>query len=572
VAASRAEAGAIALRWTIAPGNYLYRESLKATINGRDIALTTPAGEEKDDPTFGRVEVYHQQADAMAAGLPGSGALQLTYQGCAEKGICYPPLTKAIDLATLAVSDVGRDIIGQIQFRSETPAPERDNVSPLKAPQESAQKSAQESTDDIAASFLKGDLGWMLAAFLGFGLLLSLTPCIFPMIPILSGIVAGSGGKLTTLRGFVLSSSYVLAMAAAYGAMGLAAGWSGQNLQAALQTSWALLLMAAVFVALALSMFGLFELQLPARLAVRLSGGSARGGSLGGAVFLGFGSALIVGPCVTPPLAAAMIYAAQSGEAGRGALALFALGLGMGLPLIAFGTFGARILPKSGPWLSQVKQVFGFVFLIVAAMLVARLLPEPATLALWGVVTIGAGVFLGGFDRLTVASGWGARLGKTAGLAVSIYGAALIVGFAGGAGDPMRPLAFLASSASNVAASSPEIKVTSLPTFDQALASAAPSGRPVLVSFTADWCTVCKSNEAVFDDPAIRHRLDRLTMISADVTTYNDNAKALMGRFSVVGPPTLFLLNTEGEEIPRSRIIGAITKDDVIRRLSLAGK
>jgi thiol:disulfide interchange protein DsbD len=563
VAASRADDGLLTLRWTIAPGNYLYRDSLKATLDGRDVPLATRTGDEKDDPNFGRVDVYHDEAEATVAGLPASGHLQIFYRGCAEQGICYPPLAKAIDLKTLAVSDVRQSRDSEARAESSAAT---SGAAPVVTP---SQPSGGEA--GAASTYMNGGFGSMLAAFLGFGLLLALTPCVFPMIPILSGILASSGDRLSPTRGFALSLSYVLAMSAAYAVLGLAAGWSGQNLQAALQTPWALGLMAAIFTALALSMFGLFDLQLPTGPATRLAGGRVRGGGVAGAALLGFSSALIVGPCVTPPLAAAMLYAAQTGEAGKGAAALFTLGLGMGLPIVAVGTFGARLLPRSGPWLAQVKRVFGVIFVFVSASLVTRLLPGPAALALWGTVAIGVGVFIGGFDRLRAASGWDARLGKATGLAAAVYGATLIIGFAGGATDPMRPLAFLGSGTAPVTSSASRSEVTSLAALDRALASLAGNGRPVLVSFTARWCTVCKSNEKVLDEPSIRARLEHLPVIAADVSTYGEEAKALLARFSVAGPPTLFLLDAGGQEIPGSRLIGPITADDIARRLAGAG-
>src|SRR5260370_32314684 len=243
---------------------------------------------------------------------------------------------------------------------------------------------------------LAGHVLAMPAGFFGFGLLLSFTPCVFPMIPILSGILARSGEHLSAKRGFVLSAAYVLAVALAYAALGVAAAWSWQNLQIALQTPLALGAISLVFVALALPMFGLYDLQLPARWIGRLSGGaSSNRGSIGGAALLGFGSALIVGPCVTPPLAAALLYVAQVGDLARGASALFALGLGMGVPLLAFGTFGAGLLPKSGPWLVRIKHVFGFVFIGMAVWMLSRIVPEWLTLELWGACLMGLGLYLG---------------------------------------------------------------------------------------------------------------------------------------------------------------------------------
>ncbi len=556
LAASRGSDSTLTLRWEAEPGNYLYRDSLEARLDGRQLDIALPAGEEKDDPNFGLVRIFHDSVEGRISGLPNAGELEVRYQGCAEQGICYPVIAKTVDLETLAISGVRLGLGGEVV--TDASAQGGDRIAPA----------ATEADAGPAAGYLAGNPFAMAAGFLGFGLLLALTPCVFPMIPILSAMLAGAGGRLSTGRGFVLSTVYVLAMSAAYGLVGLVAGWSGANLQMALQTPLALLSAAAVFVALALSMFGFYEIALPEALAARLSGGRGRG-SVVGAAILGLGSALIVGPCVTPPLAAAMLFAVQSGEAARGAAALFFLGLGMGLPLIAFGTFGARILPRSGEWMVRVRQGFGVVFLGVAAMLVSRLLSPPEALALWGVLAIGAGVFLGGFDTIRTTSGWQPRLGKTAGLVASLYGAALVVGAAGGAGDPLRPLAFMTRQGTVLTQPLEALRATSPAAFDAAVA--ANSGRPILVSFGADWCIVCKSNEEIMNQPDIRRRLDALPVVGVDVTKQDAGARSLMSRFAVVGPPTLFLLDAEGHEVPGSRMIGPITADEIAERLLRAG-
>ncbi|MGI6244587.1 MAG: protein-disulfide reductase DsbD [Pseudochelatococcus sp.] len=549
---------ALQLIWTVAPGNYLYRDSLKATLDGEAAAIETPPGDDKDDPNFGHVEIYHGSVSGRIADLPDTGRLEIDYQGCAEQGICYPPVRKTVDLATLSVGAAKRGPGG-----GQAPTTGMSSVdSPTMEPRDGA--------GAHGAALFSGNSLAMAAAFLGFGLLLSLTPCVLPMIPILSAMLAGAGGKLSAARGFALSSSYVLAMAGAYALVGFAAGWSGANLQTLLQTPVALALAAAVLVALALSMFGVFELSLPPALATRLSGRGS-GGSLIGAAVLGFGSALIIGPCVTPPLAAAMLYAVQTGEAARGAAALFFLGLGMGLPLIAVGTFGARMLPRSGPWMIAVRKAFGVVFLGVAAMLVARILPASAGLGLWGALAIGAGVFLGAFERIDGASAWQRRLTRTAGLVAVVYGVTLLVGAAGGARDPARPLAFLAAAQPKGSPAADVRRVSSSAAFDAAFKAAQAAGRPVLVSFTADWCTVCKSNEAVMEEPAIRERLHALPVIAVDVTAQDEAARALMTRFSVVGPPVLLFLDTRGGEIGGSRLIGPVTRREIMQRLENAG-
>jgi len=562
---------ALNLRWTIAPGTYLYRDSLSARLEGRDAAIEVPPGETKEDPTFGLVQVFHGAAEARLAHAPPTGILEVAYQGCADRGVCFPPERRSVDLVTLVVGEA----------RIALPELAGDNNPPAAAEAASIATAGGDAAIDapsVAAAAADGDpitavLGGnplvAVGTFFGFGLLLSLTPCIFPMIPILAAVLAGSPAPPSAGRGFLLSSAYVVAMAAAYGAVGFAAGWSGQNLQAALQTPWALGGAAAVFVLLAIAMFGALDLSVPARFAARLTGGS-RGGSLAGAAVLGFGSALIVGPCVTPPLAAAMLHAVQTGDAATGAATLFALGLGMGLPLVAVGTFGARVLPKSGRWLGQVRPAFGAIFLMIALLLVTRLLPPSQGLALWGAFAIGLGAFLGGFDRLAATSGWSPRLGKAAGLVAALYGAMLIIGAAGGASDALRPLAFLTAPPLALARSEPVEVVDTPAAFDDAFAGVA-GDRPVMVKFSADWCTVCKSNEAVLADAAIRERVAAMPAVVVDITDYDDETRALLSRFSVAGPPTLFLLDAAGREIPGSRLVGPITVADVEARLGRAG-
>ena len=558
LSAHRDTDASLRLEWQVAPGHYLYRDKIVVAAEA-PLAVATPAGEMKDDPNFGLTEIYHDRVIVPVEGEAArAGVLRITYQGCSEGGLCYPPVTRSLDPATLELTEVATGLrfgtnAGLTPAIAPPPQPDRGGVAPPDSP-------------------MMGSLVLTLASFLGFGLLLSLTPCVFPMIPILSGMLARAGERLSARRGFVLSTAYVLAMALAYAVLGLVAAWSGQNLQVVLQSPWALGLMAAIFVGLALSMFGLFELQVPVRWSGWVSGrAQGRAGSIGGAALLGFGSALIVGPCVTPPLAAALLYVAQTGDGARGVAALFALGLGMGLPLIVFGTFGSRVLPKSGPWLVWVKQLFGVVFLGLAAAMVLRALPEEFGLPVWGVGALGAAVFLGAFDRLTGASGWMRRLEKTAGLALAIYGATLIVGFAGGASDPLRPLAFLSAKGSTpTAAPSTALVVDSEAAFDQALAAARTAGKPALVSFTADWCTVCKSNDRVFADPAVAAALAGVSFIKADVTHYGEDSRRLMQRFDIVGPPTMFLLGSTGTEIAGSRRIGAISADDLTRPIERA--
>ncbi|NBJ10707.1 protein-disulfide reductase DsbD [Microvirga arsenatis] len=567
--ASKSADGGIILDWAIAPDMYLYRDKVIVSASPGDakpLPVETSPGQKKDDPTFGETEVYHDAARAtVSAGALAAASspqtVHVTYQGCAEKlGICYPPETKAIELAALPVANGG-------------PAASTGPSQPVEAAASATTAPPTPQTASQDNAWMSGSLASVLATFLGFGLLLTFTPCVLPMIPILSGMLARSGGRLSAGRGFALSVTYVLAMAAAYGLLGVAAAWSGQNLQAALQTPWALGAMSVLFVVLALSMFGLFELQLPSSWTSFISGRtSGMGGSLPGAAALGFTSALIVGPCVTPPLAGALLYVSQTGDMMRGAAALFMLGLGMGLPLIVYGTVGAKALPKSGLWLVRVKQAFGVVFLGVAIAMVSRIAPPQLSLALWAMLAIGAGVFLGAFDP---APGCAARrLAKAAGIAAVLYGGTLVVGAASGATDPLQPLATLArGSAPAVTSELAATRVTTPAEFDAAVETARAQGKPILVDFTAEWCVTCKEiDRTVFADPTVQARLKDVAFIRADVTDYNDGSRNLMQRFGVVGPPTILFLDPKtGQELAPARTIGTIDADGFLQKLTAAG-
>ena len=531
---------ALHLRWTIAPGTYLYRDRIRAEAGaGAELPVSTPPAQTKDDPNFGPTEVYHDSVEAIVPGaaLASLREVRVTYQGCAERGICYPPVTKRLDLASLASA-------------GESPA---GGTAPAAGP----------------AALLVGNIVGVLAGMFGLGLLLAFTPCVLPMVPILSGMIVRSGQGLTPGRGLALSGSYVLAMAAAYASLGVAAAWLGRNLQVALQTPLALGLMAAAFVVLALSMFGLFDLQAPRWWRERFGAPAAEGGSVAGAAFLGFSSALVVGPCVTPPLAAALLYVAQTGDVLRGALALFALGLGMGAPLVLVGAFGAGILPRSGPWLVRAKQAFGLVFLALAASLVTRLLPDGSSLLLWAALATGTGLAL----AMLTTNGRPSRAGRVAGLLTFAYGGLLLLGAATGADDPLRPLAGLGPSRLDHIVGART--VSSVPAFEAALLAARAEGKPVLVEFAADWCTVCRTNErTVLADSGIRERLKAVSVIRADVTRDDDATRALMRRFEVVGPPTLILMRPDGgevREVREARTEGELTVDDLKRRLALVG-
>ena len=551
--------------WSIEPGYYLYRDKLAASLGGKPLKLTTAQGELKDDPNFGPTEVYHREASAYIEAVPAKGEVLVTFQGCGENTICYPPVTKAIDLATLAVSDAtGRAERPHDSSSAETGGP-------------SGFHAAGAASDNGAdASGLDGSYISTLLTFFGFGFLLAFTPCMFPMLPILSGMLTQSAGRLSLARGFALSASYVLAMASAYGVLGIFAAWFGGNLQAALQTPVAVTLMSAVFVVLALSMFGLYELQLPQSLNAKLVPRNGESGSIGGAALLGFTSALIVGPCVTPPLAAALVYVAQTGNALRGSSALFMLGLGMGLPLLLLGTFGATVLPKSGAWLFRIKQVFGVILIGVALWMMSRILPLPLIATGWSVLAAGTGAWIALIAVNQPEPVWRLRQVPVvaASAALVVYGLFLAGGAIAGWYEPLRPLAWagIAPSVGTWHQGEDGFQIVTNETdLDEAIAAGRAEGRPILVDFSADWCTECRLMErTVLADEIVRRRLNGVRLIRADVTRYDAQSRNIMQRFAVVGPPTLIFLNPMGTEVESARTVGATVADDFLAKIAAA--
>jgi len=521
------------LSWDIADGYYLYRDKLAAdTADGIAVLLQTEPGIEMDDLTFGAVEVYFDNARAVMG--PVNGPVTITWQGCQDGGICYPPVKQ-----TLAALDGASS--------PATAAPAADGI---------VLAQEQGLIDSLRA---RGGTLLVLAGFLGFGLLLAFTPCVFPMFPILAGLLSRQGDTLTARRGAALSGVYVLAMASAFGLLGIAAAWSGQNLQVVLQSPAAIYGVAAIFVALALSMFGLFELQLPQAWTRRLSSaGSGRRGTFGGAAVLGFTSALIVGPCVTAPLAGALLYIAGTGDLMLGAGALFALGLGQGIPLLIAGTLGARVLPRAGAWMDGVKRLFGFVFLGMAIWLIGRLVPGPAILALWAGLLVSAGIFSGAMDLLPSDAGSARRGIKSVGVLSLIAGAIMAVGAALDGSDPLRPFATLQGVAGKAGATTGTVAfdtVINASALDAAI-SAKP-GVPAMIYVTADWCVTCRVIERnVWPDAGVQAALSGLNVIAADVSDFDAEGQEMLERLGAVGPPTMVFLDRNRTEAPETRIVG----------------
>ena len=543
------------VRFEIAKGYYLYRDNFRFAAEPSSIQLgkpELPKGKQKDDDTFGRVEVFY---DEVAIRVPvernSSGVLPLTLnvtsQGCADIGVCYPPQKQSV---SLEMPDAG--------------AP------PAAGPVERA-PTADES--GRIARLLSGASAWVvIASFFGFGLLLSLTPCVFPMIPILSGIIVGTGraGRgVSHARGFTLSLGYVLGMAVTYAAAGVAAGFSGTLLSASLQNAWVLGGFALIFVALSLSMFGFYELQLPSFMQSRLSEEAThlKGGSLAAVTLMGALSALIVGPCVAAPLAGALLYIGQTGDAALGGAALFSMGLGMGVPLLAVGLSAGTLLPKSGAWMEAIKKAFGVVLLATALWIVSPLLPVSAQMAGWAALLIVPAIFMHAIDPLPSHANAAMRFWKGVGLLMLLTGAAMLAGALSGATDPLRPLAALGSgNASAETRALPFERIRSLAELD---ARARAAGKPVMLDFYADWCVSCKEMERfTFSDPRVQQRLSGWLLLQADVTANSDDDKELLARFGLFGPPGILFFNNKGEELPDVRVIGYQRAEDFLATLA----
>ena len=546
---ARAAAGTVEVTFAIADGYYMYRDKFRFAAEGNPAvrldAPEFPSGRRHKDEFFGEVETYRKQVRIR---IPAQGEgrfdLKVTSQGCADVGVCYVPMESQTTLHLAAASAQGltdREASRQVE------------------PQ--ARWSIFASDIDIARLF-EANAALVLAGFFVFGILLTFTPCVLPMIPILSAIIAGEGRRLNKSRALALSVSYVLGMAVAYALAGVAAAYSGSLIAAALQNAWVLGAFALVFVALALSMFGLYELRLPGFLHQHLHAahGRLRGGQIASVAAMGVLSAVIVSPCVAAPLAGALLYISQTRDVVLGGAALFAMALGMGVPLVAVGVSEGALLPKAGPWMESVRRFFGVLLLAVAIWIVSPVIPLSAQFFAWGALLIGSAVFLRATDPLPAsATGW-SRLGKSVGIVALVAGIALIVSAFPAGKDVVQ--------APSAASPLPWTRVASLDDLEVKLKS---PGRPVMLDFYADWCVSCKEMEAfTFSDPRVRAELDRMLLLQADVTANSEADKALLKRFSLFGPPGIIFFDADGREIKGLRVIGYQNAERFRKTLSLA--
>ncbi len=546
--------------WKIHPEYYLYHDKFFIDIKGAEFDdVNFPKGEIKEDEFFGKVEV-HKGEFSVDIPLTNIQSSQVTFiakfQGCWLGGICYPPVEKSTDI-----------VLSKATESSAT-----DSVKTLPKSVLSATNTNSESlneTDKITALLQQDNILWILVSFFGFGLLLSLTPCVFPMIPILSGIIVGQKGEITTRKALIMSIVFVLAMSVTYSMAGVLAGYFGENLQVLFQTPWVLMVFSAIFVALAFSMFGYYEIQLPSGLQNKITNISNKqeGGNLIGVAIMGFLSALIVGPCVAPPLAGALIYIGQTGDAVLGGLSLFVLSLGMGAPLLLVGA-GVSKLPKAGGWMDNVKYVFGILMLAVAIYLLDRIITPYVSLILWASLFTLSPIAMGALNSFTSTTVAWQRILKGIGLLIVIYGVLLWGLVARGGGDMLAPLAGYGTSVQAEKAHIAFEKIKSSDDLDRVLAKAQGNNQIVMLDFYADWCISCKELERfVFSNVKVVSEMKNVIALQADVTANDATDKALMARFSIIGPPGILFFKA-GVENRSQRIVGEINAQDFLKHLN----
>lgn len=561
-------------RWNVTPGHYLYQNKMKFSIVDAPSGVTLgepdlPEGHGYDDPYFGYVVTYEEDVEIKVPvnGISNKLTIKTEYQGCSKvAGICYPPQfkTEVVDLSSFnPVADSAPDA----EITKEALQSESTSLTTATTAVSTPPESEQSTLNDILKN--KG-IFTIIGAFFVAGLLLTFTPCVFPMIPILSGIITGQSGTPSRGKSFLLSLAYVVPMALTYALAGVIAGYTGANLQIALQNPWVISIFALLFVVLSFSMFGFYELQMPSAIQNRLNSISngQRGGSLVGAGIMGVLSALIVGPCVTAPLIAALTYIANTKDLVLGGVSLFMLGMGMGVPLLLIGITAGSILPRAGAWMDTVKHIFGVLMLGLAIWMLDRIVTPQITLLLTGILLIGSAIYLGATDTLTESSGNMKRLWKSCGLVSLLLGAILIIGAASGSKSYFSPLAGLttAKATSNTQAAPNQVAHTSgvqfkriknLSDLQATLNQAAASQKPVMFDFYAYWCLPCRAmEEEVFNNAETAKLLGDTIVIQADVTAVDDEDTELMKAMGVIGPPQILFYDRNGKENKPYRVVG----------------
>lgn len=582
------DANTLVAQFEPAKDYYLYKDKVafKPQDAGTSIEkISLPQGAIKSDVTFGQVEVFHQPFEALIflkrdASSSDKLTLVATYQGCNEPiGVCYAPINKVIEL-TLPMAKAAAGAVADAMSSSAVAAPSG-ALKPDAAAElfpSAGSPAIETESNRIERMFQSGNFGLILTGFFGIGLLLSFTPCVFPMFPILSGIIARGGTNITKTRGFSLSLAYVMGMAITYAIAGVAAGLSGAMLSAALQNAWVLGTFALVFITLALSMFGFYELQLPSFLQSKLSeeAGHLKGGHLTSVFGMGALSALIVGPCVAAPLAGALLYISQTRDIVLGGSALFVMALGMGVPLLILGASAGAILPKAGPWMESIKQFFGVLLLGVAIWLISPVISAVVHMLLWAALLIISAIYLHAVDPLRPGASGFQKLLKGVGMIALLTGIALLVGVLSGSRDILQPLSKLGIAAVDASGKKQDVaqtdhlpfqRVKSVAEFEQHVFRSR--NQYVMVDFSADWCISCKEMERfTFSDSQVQSRLKDVVLLQVDVTEGTPDDMALLKRFKLFGPPGILFLDREGREIPGIRLIGYQDKESFLKILN----
>ncbi|WP_454780282.1 protein-disulfide reductase DsbD [Legionella sp. WA2022007384] len=546
---NKVDPNTFAINFQIKPHYFLYSDRIKLTTKKNGTfhlgTLRFPPSEKKVDKLGHEFSVYRNQVSIPVGILgnnPGDALIDLHYQGCSDDGFCYAPETKTIQLS------IDNDL-ALTQANLE------------QSPNTQSAVIEESQNDGVTKIFLSNDWLLILFSFYGFGLLLSFTPCILPMVPVLSGIIVGHGKEITTRKAFFLSLSYVLSMSITYSIIGAVVALLGANLQISMQSPWAVGVFSLIFILLAISMFGFYEFKLPHSWQAKIHGSSnQRGGHYLGAAIMGCLSTLILSPCVTAPLIGVLTYIAQSGNVLLGCLTLFVLSLGMGTPLLLIGTSAGKWLPETGNWMNTIKSLFGIIFIAVAITLIARIAPPLVSMLLWASLLIFSGIYSG---ALTYSVTHREKFNQGIGLILLGYGFLILVGASMGATNPLQPLTIQSASAAPIKIQQQQ----SLSTIKQAIADA--HGKPVMLDFYADWCTSCKVMEATtFKDPQVQEALARFVVIKIDVTENNAENKALLSYFHVVAPPTFIFLDAQGKELNHLKLVGEISANKFLKTLN----